>query len=127
MIRKNAIHLLIKLTPQITEGRVNRDENINCFLLSTSCSWWNLDVVSQLQKRLERLGHSVDILSHNIDATELLAENRNFPFHKSFLYYAKQKRKLPQHSNRCIDKTEEYRYSLESSSLSNKISFMHKM
>jgi hypothetical protein len=44
MIRKKAIHLLIKLTPQITEGRVNRDENINCFLLATSCSWWNLDV-----------------------------------------------------------------------------------
>jgi glycosyltransferase involved in cell wall biosynthesis len=41
--------------------------------------------VSQLQKRLERLGHSVDILIHNIDATELLAENRNFSFHKSLL------------------------------------------
>lgn len=44
MIRKKAIHPLIKLTSQITEGRVNRDENINCLLLSTSCYWWNLDV-----------------------------------------------------------------------------------
>jgi hypothetical protein len=41
--------------------------------------------VTQLQKRLECLGHSVDILSHNTDATELLAENRYFSFHKSLL------------------------------------------
>ncbi|QNK47357.1 glycosyltransferase family 4 protein [Brevibacterium sp. PAMC23299] len=76
--------------------------------------------VSQLKERLERLGHSVDILSHNLNATKYRIIGRKPELSISQItphIDAKLKRILPQHSNQWIDKTEEYRYSLELSAL----------
>ncbi len=77
--------------------------------------------VSQLKERLERLGHKVDILSHNPDATKYRIIGRKpeisisqlFPFISGKLAEA-----FPAlHSNRWIYNVELYRYSLELSAL----------
>jgi glycosyltransferase involved in cell wall biosynthesis len=79
--------------------------------------------VSQLKDRLERQGHSVDILAHSPDTKKYRIIGKQPELKSSLLhpYINKQLRALteilPRNSNTWIYQTEVYRYSLELSAL----------